>query len=96
MAETASADAVVAIRYHNLICALKTATPTLAVTYAAKSDALMAGMGMDAYCHPARALDPERLLEQFRALEKHAPSCAAPSPSATPPPHGGWSTSSPP
>ncbi|KUN40086.1 hypothetical protein AQJ30_05205 [Streptomyces longwoodensis] len=73
MAETAQADAVVAIRYHNLICALKTATPTLAVTYAAKSEALMAGMGMDAYCHPARALDPERLLEQFRALEKHAP-----------------------
>ncbi|MFG3257364.1 polysaccharide pyruvyl transferase family protein [Streptomyces sp. NPDC048172] len=73
MAETAAADAVVAIRYHNLICALKAGTPTLAVSYAAKSDALMAGMGLGAYCHPAREVDADRLLEQFRELEKHAP-----------------------
>ncbi|KOV93277.1 polysaccharide pyruvyl transferase family protein [Streptomyces sp. NRRL B-3648] len=72
MHETAAADTVVAIRYHNLICALKTGTPTLAVTYAAKSDALMAGMGLAAYCHPAREVDADRLLEQFRALEKQS------------------------
>ncbi|KJS62291.1 polysaccharide pyruvyl transferase family protein [Streptomyces rubellomurinus] len=72
MAETAAADAVVATRYHNLVCALKTGTPTLALSYAAKSDALMARMGLDAYCHPAREVDAERLIEQFRELEKHA------------------------
>ncbi|MFF8378009.1 polysaccharide pyruvyl transferase family protein [Streptomyces sp. NPDC015661] len=72
MKETAAADSVVAIRYHNLICALKTGTPVLAVTYAAKSDALMAGMGLGTYCHPARALDADRLLEQFRDLEKRS------------------------
>ncbi|SED28181.1 polysaccharide pyruvyl transferase family protein [Streptomyces melanosporofaciens] len=72
MKEMAAADTVVAVRYHNLICALKTGTPVLALSYAAKSDALMDRMGLGAYCHPAREVDADRLLEQFRDLEKHA------------------------
>ncbi|WP_432192858.1 polysaccharide pyruvyl transferase family protein [Streptomyces sp. bgisy027] len=72
MKETAAADTVVATRYHNLICALKAGTPTLALSYAAKSDALMDRMGLAAYCHPAREVDADRLLEQFRALEKRS------------------------
>ncbi|MFE7775160.1 polysaccharide pyruvyl transferase family protein [Streptomyces sp. NPDC057445] len=72
MKETAAADTVVATRYHNLICALKVGTPTLALSYAAKSDALMAQMGLAAYCHPAREVDADRLLERFRALEKRS------------------------
>ncbi|MGW8375269.1 polysaccharide pyruvyl transferase family protein [Streptomyces sp. ODS28] len=72
MRETAAADAVVATRYHNLICALKAGTPTLALSYAAKSEALMTRMGLGAYCHPAREVDADRLLEQFRALEKRS------------------------
>lgn len=72
MRETAAADAVVATRYHNLVCALKTGTPTLALSYAAKSDALMAQMGLEAYRHPAREVDAVRLLEQFRELERRS------------------------
>ncbi|MGC0327471.1 polysaccharide pyruvyl transferase WcaK-like protein [Streptomyces sp. SAI-170] len=72
MKETAAADTVVAIRYHNLICALKVGTPTLAVSYARKSDALMDRMGLGAYCHPAREVDADRLLEQFRELERRS------------------------
>ncbi|MDR6975068.1 polysaccharide pyruvyl transferase WcaK-like protein [Streptomyces sp. 3330] len=72
MKETAAADTVVATRYHNLVCALKAGTPTLALSYAAKSDALMARMGLGAYCHPAREVDADRLLEQFRALEERS------------------------
>ncbi|MFF6998940.1 polysaccharide pyruvyl transferase family protein [Streptomyces sp. NPDC008313] len=72
MKETAAASTVVATRYHNLICALKSGTPTLALSYAAKSDALMARMGLDAYCHPAREVDAGRLLEQFRELERRS------------------------
>ncbi|WP_405805177.1 polysaccharide pyruvyl transferase family protein [Streptomyces sp. NBC_00210] len=72
MKEMAAADTVVATRYHNLICALKVGTPTLALSYAAKSDALMAQMGLDAYCHPAREVDADLLLEQFRALEQRS------------------------
>ncbi|QHC23732.1 polysaccharide pyruvyl transferase family protein [Streptomyces sp. GS7] len=72
MREMAGADTVVATRYHNLVCALKAGTPTLALSYAAKSDALMAQMGLGAYCHPAREVDADRLLEQFRALERRS------------------------
>ncbi|MFF3493125.1 polysaccharide pyruvyl transferase family protein [Streptomyces sp. NPDC002795] len=72
MKETAAADTVVATRYHNLICALKSGTPTLALTYAAKSDALMERMGLGAYHHPAREVDADRLIEQFRDLEKRS------------------------
>ncbi|MDX3225347.1 polysaccharide pyruvyl transferase family protein [Streptomyces sp. ME19-01-6] len=72
MKEMAAADTVVATRYHNLICALKVGTPTLAVGYAAKSDALMDRMGLGTYCHPAREVDADRLLEQFRALEQRS------------------------
>ncbi|TXS52064.1 polysaccharide pyruvyl transferase family protein [Streptomyces sp. t39] len=70
MKETAAADAVVATRYHNLICALKAGTPTLALSYAAKSDALMERMGLGAYRHPAGEVDADRLLAQFRELER--------------------------
>ncbi|MFJ6080647.1 polysaccharide pyruvyl transferase family protein [Streptomyces sp. NPDC092369] len=73
MKEMTAADTVVAVRYHNLICALKTGTPVLALSYAAKSDALMDSMGLGAFCHPAREVDADRLLEQFRALEKRSP-----------------------
>ncbi|MDQ0486181.1 polysaccharide pyruvyl transferase WcaK-like protein [Streptomyces thermodiastaticus] len=70
MKEMAVADTVVATRYHNLVCALKVGTPALAVSYAAKSDRLMADMGLGEHCHPARDIDAGRLLEQFRALER--------------------------
>ncbi|MEV5510700.1 polysaccharide pyruvyl transferase family protein [Streptomyces orinoci] len=72
MKEMAAAETVVATRYHNLICALKTGTPTLALSYAAKSDALMERMGLGAYCHPARQIDAGQLLAQFRSLEKRS------------------------
>ncbi|MDN0196673.1 polysaccharide pyruvyl transferase family protein [Streptomyces sp. S.PNR 29] len=72
MKETAAAGTVVATRYHNLVCALKAGTPTLALSYAAKSDALMDRMGLGAYCHPAREVDADRLLEQFRELERRS------------------------
>ncbi|GHE45639.1 membrane protein [Streptomyces longispororuber] len=72
MREAAAADAVVATRYHNLVCALKAGTPTLALSYAAKSDALMERMGLGAYRHPAREVDADRLLAQFRALERES------------------------
>lgn len=72
MKEMAAADTVVATRYHNLVCALKVGTPTLALSYAAKSDALMDRMGLGAYCHPAREVDADRLLDQFRSLEQRS------------------------
>ncbi|MFE1425584.1 polysaccharide pyruvyl transferase family protein [Streptomyces fungicidicus] len=72
MKEMAAADTVVATRYHNLVCALKVGTPTLAVSYSAKSDTLMAEMGLGEYCHPAREADADRILRQFRELERRS------------------------
>lgn len=72
MKEMVAADTVVATRYHNLICSLKVGTPTLALSYSAKSDALMDRMGLGAYCHPAREADVDRLLERFRELEQRS------------------------
>jgi polysaccharide pyruvyl transferase WcaK-like protein len=60
---------VVAIRYHNVICALKLSKPTLALSYAAKHDVLMADMGLPEFCLPARTLDVDQMIEQFTQME---------------------------
>jgi polysaccharide pyruvyl transferase WcaK-like protein len=69
MRQLASVDTVVASRYHNVLCALKLAKPTLSVGYAAKFDVLMAEMGLAEFCQSARSLDVGRLIEQFTELE---------------------------
>jgi polysaccharide pyruvyl transferase WcaK-like protein len=68
--EMARVDAVVASRYHNVLAAVKLGKPTVAVGYAAKSDALMAEMGVGEFCQSIRDLDVERLTKQFTALEE--------------------------
>ncbi len=72
MRQMAAVDTVVATRYHNVLCALKLSRPTLSIGYAAKHDVLMAGMGLGEFCQSARALDLERLIERFTALESRA------------------------
>jgi polysaccharide pyruvyl transferase WcaK-like protein len=63
--EMARVDAVVASRYHNVLVALKLCKPTVAVGYAAKSDALMAEMGLAEFCQSMKDLDVDRLIKQF-------------------------------
>jgi polysaccharide pyruvyl transferase WcaK-like protein len=65
----ANVDTVVASRYHNVLCAIKLGKPTLSIGYAAKHNALMASMGLAGFCHSAHAVDLDRLIEQFNALE---------------------------
>jgi polysaccharide pyruvyl transferase WcaK-like protein len=72
MRQIAAVDVVVASRYHNVLCALKLAKPTLSVGYAAKFDALMADMGLAEFCQPARSVDLDRLIEQFTDLESRS------------------------
>jgi len=69
MTEMSTVDAVVATRYHNVLCALKVRTPTLSIGYAAKNDVLMDAMGLGEFCQQARSLDVDRLIEQFTELE---------------------------
>jgi polysaccharide pyruvyl transferase WcaK-like protein len=69
MSQMASVDTVVATRYHNVICALKLAKPTLSIGYGAKFDAIMTEMGLAEFCQSAKSLDVSRLIEQFIELE---------------------------
>ena len=72
MRRLASVDTVVATRYHNVVCALKLAKPTLSVGYAAKFDVLMAEMGLAEFCQSARSVDVDRLIRQFTELESRS------------------------
>ena len=60
MREMAPVGTVVAMRYHNVLCALKLGKPTLSIGYAAKNDVLMADMGLPGFCQPANSLDVDR------------------------------------
>jgi polysaccharide pyruvyl transferase WcaK-like protein len=63
---------VVATRYHNVICALMLAKPTISIGYGEKNAVLMAGTGLGDYCQSIGSLDVGRLIEQFTDLESHA------------------------
>jgi polysaccharide pyruvyl transferase WcaK-like protein len=69
MRQMAAVDIVVATRYHNVLCALKLAKPTLSTGYAAKNAALMTEMGLSRFCQSAGSLDVDQLIEQFTELE---------------------------
>jgi polysaccharide pyruvyl transferase WcaK-like protein len=68
MAQIAKAEVVVGTRYHNVLCALKLAKPTISVSYSAKNDRIMADMGLGEYTQDARAVDAGRLIDQFTAV----------------------------
>ena len=52
MREMAKVGTVVAIRYHNVLCALMLGKPTVSLSYASKHDFLMADMGLPEFCLP--------------------------------------------
>jgi len=63
---------VVAIRYHNVLCALRLCKPTVSIAYSSKNDALMADMGLPEFCQSARSLDVGQLIEQFTEAESRS------------------------
>ena len=72
MRQIASVDIVVASRFHNVLCALKLAKPTLSVGYAAKFGVLMEEAGMAEFCQSAHSVDVDRMIEQFVELESRS------------------------
>lgn len=66
------ASAVIAIRFHNIVAALKLGKPTISIAYSAKHDVLMADMGLSDFCQPANSLDVDRLVGQLADLEDRA------------------------
>jgi polysaccharide pyruvyl transferase WcaK-like protein len=66
------AQAIVATRFHNVVCALKLSKPTISLGYAAKNVALMEEAGLGAYCQAADSIDFDVLVKQLEDLESHS------------------------
>jgi len=64
---------VVATRFHNVICAVRLAKPTLSLGYANKSAVIMADAGLAEFTLAAQSLDVDQLIERFKELESRAP-----------------------
>jgi polysaccharide pyruvyl transferase WcaK-like protein len=67
--EMAPVGMVVATRYHNVMCALKLAKPTISLGYSRKFISLMSDMGVGEFHQFADSLDTDRLIGQFKELE---------------------------
>jgi polysaccharide pyruvyl transferase WcaK-like protein len=63
------ARSVVAIRFHNVLAALKLCKPTIAISYSPKHDALMADMGVSRFCQTVDPLEFDLLIQRFTELE---------------------------
>jgi polysaccharide pyruvyl transferase WcaK-like protein len=68
----APVSTVVAIRFHNVMCALKLAKPVISMGYAAKNVAIMADAGLQEFCQFANTLDVDLLIRQFSELESRS------------------------
>jgi polysaccharide pyruvyl transferase WcaK-like protein len=67
-AQVARTDVVVASRFHNLVAALMLGRPAMSIGFHEKNDALMADMGLEAYCQHIERIDVDRLVSQFEAI----------------------------
>lgn len=68
MEEMSRLDAIVATRFHNIVCALKVGKPTISLGYARKNDVLMEAMGLGEFCQHIESFDVELLMRQFNVL----------------------------
>ncbi|TDW94240.1 polysaccharide pyruvyl transferase WcaK-like protein [Kribbella pratensis] len=66
--QVAGVDVMVGTRFHNVIAALKCGTPTIAIGYGRKHDAVMRLLGQGEYVHDIRDFDVDRLIEQLTVL----------------------------
>jgi polysaccharide pyruvyl transferase WcaK-like protein len=64
-------DIVVATRFHNVICALKLARPTISIGYESKNDAVMSDFGLNQFCQSIETLDLKQLELQLTELLKN-------------------------
>lgn len=65
-------SSVVAIRYHNILCALKLSKPTISIGYSPKHDVLMADMGLPEFGMAVSTLDIDDLIKRFTELESRS------------------------
>ena len=68
MGQLADVSAVVATRFHTVVCALMLTRPTISLGYAAKNDVLMRDVGLGDYCQHAETFDLGTLTQQLDRL----------------------------
>lgn len=68
----AKASFVVAIRYHNILCALKLSKPTISIGYSPKHDVLIEDMGLPEFSLAVSSLDIDELIKKFTELENRS------------------------
>ena len=61
-------DAVIATRYHNVVCALARGRPVIAIGYSIKFKALMQDFDLSGYVQHVDSIDVKRLQVQFQGL----------------------------
>jgi polysaccharide pyruvyl transferase WcaK-like protein len=70
MQAMAPARAVVATRFHSVICALRLGKPVVALSYAPKFGALLGSMGLTEFSQSAKFPDADMLIAQFTELDR--------------------------
>jgi polysaccharide pyruvyl transferase WcaK-like protein len=68
MRQISETQAVVATRFHNIVCALKLNKPTISLGYAKKNDVLMSTFGLGDFCQHVESFDVAVLIDQFKRL----------------------------
>lgn len=68
MRQMADCDAIVATRYHNVVCALMMGKPILSLSYAEKNAALLRDAGLGPYADHVEQFDVALLKERFEKL----------------------------
>jgi len=71
LSQLASADLIVAARFHNVLLSLMLAKPVVALSYHPKVASLMSAMGMSEYCEDIEAPGVDGLVERFTRLERN-------------------------
>src|SRR5262249_7914522 len=75
-AQIAKTDMVVASRFHNVVCALMLGRPVLSLGYHDKNDALLAEMGLNAFCQHIEHFSVDELIREFQSLATELPEAA--------------------
>ncbi|HET7304429.1 MAG TPA: polysaccharide pyruvyl transferase family protein [Segeticoccus sp.] len=70
MAQVSGVRIMVGARYHNVVCGLRCAVPTIATAYSDKHRVLMESFEQGAFCLDIRTLDAAALRDAFRELDQ--------------------------
>ncbi len=73
LSQIASADIIVATRFHNVLLALLCEKPAISISFHPKCASLMSAMGLSAYCLDIKALNADQLIERICVAKKNAP-----------------------